>query len=116
MMEDMYWRFLGALVLVIVLIFSLAWVAKRLGFGGRIAAGRGKRRLLIEEVLSLDGKRRLVLLKRDGVEHLLLLGLNDDIVVESGIVPPVAVGSAEAPVSPEKKPLNFAALLSGLRP
>lgn len=115
MMEDMYWRFLGALVLVIALIFVLAWIAKRLGFGGRIAAGRGKRRLMIQEVLSLDGKRRLVLLKRDGVEHLLLLGLNDDLVIETGIVPPVAEGSAVVPASPERKPLNFAALLSGLR-
>ena len=116
MMEDMYWRFLGALVLVIALIFVLAWIAKRLGLGGRIAAGRGKRRLVVEEVLSLDGKRRLVLLKRDGIEHLLLLGLNDDLVVETGIVPPAAAGSAEAPVAPAKKPLNFAALMSGLRP
>ena len=110
MMEDMYWRFLGALVLVIALIFAMAWVAKRLGFGGRIAAGRGKRRLGIQEVLSLDGKRRLVLLKRDGVEHLLLLGLNDDVVVETGIAPP-----ADLPGQPEPKPLSFANLLSGSR-
>ena len=109
-MEDMYWRFLGALVLVIALIFAMAWIAKRLGFGGRIAAGRGRRRLGIQEVLSLDGKRRLVLLKRDGVEHLLLLGLNDDIVVETGIAPP-----ADLPAQPEPKPLSFANLLSGSR-
>jgi flagellar protein FliO/FliZ len=116
MMQDMYWRFLGALVLVIALIFALAWIAKRLGFGGRIVAGRGKRRLGIQEVLSLDSKRRLVLLKRDGVEHLLLLGLNDDLVVETGIVSVPAEGTADVPASPEKKPLSFAALVSGLRP
>lgn len=108
MMEDVYWRFLGALVLVIALIFALAWIAKRLGFGGRLATSRGKRRLGIQEVLSLDGKRRLVLLKRDGVEHLLLLGLNDDVVVETGIVPP-------ADLPPEKTPPSFANLLSGSR-
>lgn len=108
MMEDVYWRFLGALVLVIALIFALAWIAKRLGFGGRVAASRGKRRLGIQEVLSLDSKRRLVLLKRDGVEHLILLGLNDDLVVETGIVPP-------ADLPPEKAPPSFANLLPGSR-
>ncbi len=108
MMEDMYWRFLGALVLVVALIFALAWVAKRLGFGGRLATARGKRRLGVQEVLSLDNKRRLVLLKRDGVEHLILLGLNDDVVVETGIIPP-----ADLPA--EKPSPSFASLLPGSR-
>lgn len=114
MMEDMYWRFLGALVLVVALIFALAWVAKRLGFGGRLVAARGKRRLGVQEVLSLDGKRRLVLLKRDGVEHLILLGLNDDVVVETGIIPP-----ADQPAEPTTgsgRASSFANLLSGSRP
>lgn len=84
-MGDMYWRFVGALFLVVALIFAVAWLAKRLGLGGRIATARGKRRLIIQEVLPLDGKRRLVLLKRDGVEHLLLIGLTADVVVETGI-------------------------------
>jgi flagellar protein FliO/FliZ len=109
MMGDMYWRFLGALVLVVALIFALAWIAKRLGFGGRINSGRGKRRLGVQEVLSLDSKRRLVLIKRDGVEHLILLGLNDDIVVETGITPP-----ADQPA--EKQASSFANLLPGSRP
>jgi flagellar protein FliO/FliZ len=114
MIDDMYWRFLGALILVVALIFALAWVAKRLGFGGRIASARGKRRLGIQEVLSLDSKRRLVLLKRDGVEHLILLGLNDDVVVETGIIPP-----ADQPADPSTRSgpkLNFATLLPGSRP
>lgn len=114
MMEDMYWRFLGALVLVVALIFALAWVAKRLGFGGRLATARGKRRLGVQEVLSLDNKRRLVLLKRDGVEHLILLGLNDDVVVETGIIPP-----ADLPADPARRSKttpSFATLLPGSRP
>jgi flagellar protein FliO/FliZ len=36
--------------------------------------------------------------KRDGVEHLLLLGMGDDRVVETGIVPPpIADTPAPAP-------------------
>lgn len=102
-MGDIYWRFVGALVVVVALIFVLAWIAKRLGLGGRLAAPRGKRRLVVQEVLALDGKRRLVLLRRDGVEHLLLLGLNDDVVVETGILP-----------QGERPPSDFATLLPGV--
>jgi flagellar protein FliO/FliZ len=53
-------------------------------------------------VLPLDGKRRLVLLKRDGVEHLLLIGLTTDVVVETGITAPA-----------DKAPADFSALLPG---
>lgn len=103
-MGDMYWRFVAALVLVVALIFAVAWVAKRLGLGGRIAVNRGKRRLSIQEVLSLDGKRRLVLLKRDGIEHLLLLGISEDLVIETGIAP-----------APETPAGHFASLLPGAK-
>jgi flagellar protein FliO/FliZ len=87
-MDEFYWRFVGAFVLVVALIFAVAWIAKRLGLGGRIASARGKRRLSVQEVLPLDSKRRLVLVKRDGIEHLLLIGINDDLVVEQGITAP----------------------------
>jgi flagellar protein FliO/FliZ len=102
MSEDIYWRFVGALVIVVALIFALAWVAKRLGLGGRLATARGKKRLSVQEVISLDGKRRLALVKRDGVEHLILLGINSDLLIERGIVSPDAVPTE-----------NFAAHLPG---
>jgi flagellar protein FliO/FliZ len=98
----MYWRFVLALVLVLALIFAVAWIAKRLGLGGRMATARGKRRLSIEEVLSLDAKRRLVLVKRDGIEHLVLLGIGSDVVIETGIT-----------ASPDTPPQAFGALLPG---
>jgi flagellar protein FliO/FliZ len=101
MSADIYWRFLLALVLVLALIFAVAWIARRLGLGGRFVAVGGKKRLAMVEVLPLDGKRRLVLLRRDGVEHLVLLGVQGDIVVERGI------GAASAP------PEGFAAALEG---
>jgi flagellar protein FliO/FliZ len=103
MITDMYWRFLLALVLVLALIFAIAWIVRRLGLGGRFATPRGKRRLAVVEVLPLDSKRRLMLLKCDGTEHLLLLGPNDDVVVESNIY----VGAAKKP------PVDFAAALEG---
>jgi flagellar protein FliO/FliZ len=87
MTMDMYGRFIIALLTVVALIFVVAWVARRLGLGGRLVPVGGKRRrLAIVEVLPLDGKRRLVLLRRDGAEHLVLLGATSEVVVESGIL------------------------------
>jgi flagellar protein FliO/FliZ len=55
-----------------------------------------RRRLSIVEVLPIDGKRRLVLLRRDDVEHLVLIGTHDDLVVESAIRPPLGTEGAFA--------------------
>lgn len=81
---ETYWRFVLALIFVVALIGACAWVARKLGLGGRLITTGGRRRLAVVEVLPLDSKRRLVLLKRDGVEHLLLLGLQNDVVIERG--------------------------------
>lgn len=36
----------------------------------------------------MDGKRRMVLVRRDDTEHLLLLGTATETVIETGITPP----------------------------
>jgi hypothetical protein len=45
-------------------------------------------RLNVVESVSVDGRRRLVLVRRDNVEHLLLIGGAGDVVVEQGIDAP----------------------------
>jgi flagellar protein FliO/FliZ len=42
-------------------------------------------RIEVIEQASMDGKRRLVLIRRDDVEHLLLTGGPVDVVIETGI-------------------------------
>jgi hypothetical protein len=44
-----------------------------------------ERRLSYVERAYIDGGRRLVLIRRDGVEHLLLIGGPVDLVIETGI-------------------------------
>jgi len=84
-----YLRFLVALLFVLALIVALAWAARRFGLGGRIAPNASKRRRLsIVEVLPLDGRHRLVLLRRDRVEHLVVLGPSQPLLIEGGV--PVA--------------------------
>lgn len=80
------------LFLFALLAFAAAaavWVARgylngetpKLGFFG----ARPERRLAVVEHASVDGKRRLVLIRRDGVEHLMMIGGPVDVVIETGI-------------------------------
>jgi flagellar protein FliO/FliZ len=80
-----YVQFVLALVFVLALIGVAAIVARRLGLGHAAGAAGRRRRLSVEEVLPLDGKRRLVLLRRDAIEHLVILGPGSETVVERGI-------------------------------
>lgn len=84
---DLYLRFVLALVAVLALLAVFAWLVRRYGVAGRAMMGSGKRRLGIVEVAPIDGKRRLVLLRRDRTEHLVLLGPDSATVIETGIAP-----------------------------
>ena len=97
-----YLNVLLALIAVLALIGACAWLARRFGFGGAMAV-RGvvrERRLRIVEVLQLDPRRRLILIRRDDVEHLILTGATADLVVETTIRPPAAPASSAAVPQP----------------
>lgn len=95
---ESYFRFLLALVFVLGLIALLAALARRWGLGYRVAPMRKDkaRRLSISEIMPLDARRRLVLLRRDDVEHLVILGPTGETVVEHGISAPTEESFAEA--------------------
>jgi flagellar protein FliO/FliZ len=84
---DSYPRYVVSLIFVLGLIGLFAWLLRRFGPPGRLR-GPGKRRLSIVEILPVDARRRLVLLRRDGKEHLILIGQTRDLVIEAGIEPP----------------------------
>jgi len=48
------------------------------------------------EVATVDTRHRLVLVRRDGVEHLVLLGANSDLLIESNIEAPDQPPSSDA--------------------
>jgi len=98
-----YFRFLLALGFVLVLIAGLAALVRRSGFGDRLAispSSSGERRLALVEVRPLDAKRKLVLLRRDDREHLVLLGAGNDLLIESDIPAPPGKPAAVAPSAP----------------
>lgn len=79
-----FMKFAAALVFVLALMGGLALALRRFGLNRPMAAGN-RRRLKIVEVLPIDSRRRAVLLRRDGREHLVILGANGETVVETGI-------------------------------
>lgn len=85
-----YAQFVLALIFVLGLIGLAALMLRRFGPGAlSLPRNRtGARRLSVVEALPIDPRRRLLLIRRDGVEHLLLLGPNGDRIVESDIEAP----------------------------
>lgn len=80
-------RFILAFLLVIGLIGLLALFLKRYGRTAKTIFGvkEGDGRLQLIEMRYLDPKHKLALVKRDNVEHLLLLGEGHSVVVEMGL-------------------------------
>jgi len=81
-------RFFLAFLIVLGLIAATAWAVRRFGAGRLGAASlRGRQpRLAVIDYASVDARRRLILVRRDNVEHLLMIGGPTDVVVESAIV------------------------------
>src|SRR5712671_4901269 len=80
--------FLFAFIAVLALIGVAAWLVRRFATN-RLGANpnRGRMpRLAVIDAAAVDGRRRLVLVRRDNVEHLIMIGGPTDIVVEPNIV------------------------------
>jgi flagellar protein FliO/FliZ len=85
-------RFFLAFLIVLGLIGATAWAVRRFGagrLGGANTRGRQPRLAVIDHA-TVDGRRRLILVRRDNVEHLLMIGGPTDVVVEPNIVRAVA--------------------------
>ncbi len=95
--------YVAAFVFVIALIGVGAWLLKGMMARGNNKTGsflRGReRRLGIVEASNVDGRRKLVLIRRDDVEHLIMTGGPVDVVVETGIHSPRTV---EPTLRPER--------------
>lgn len=78
------WIILAAVALVV--IYAGYRIIRVLTSGTFIAGGRNRKtRLAVMDAAAVDDKRRLVLVRRDDVEHLILIGGPSDVVVERDI-------------------------------
>jgi flagellar protein FliO/FliZ len=107
-------EFFDDLSVLVKFLIAFAVALAVLGVGGyvmrRFSGPRGRQlRLAVINTASLDGRRRLVLVRRDNVEHLLLIGGPTDVEIEPNIDRTGAAASGSAPVretnpSPSPKP------------
>ena len=86
-----------ALLAVLALLLLAALLARRLGLAGAWVGEKGRspgRRLVLEESLALDPRRRLLLLRCDGQPLLLLTSGGQDILLSQPVT--LAPGRGEA--------------------
>lgn len=78
---------IAALLFVLALLALLLWAFKAFFGDSRVGPKRKARttRLGVVETAAVDAKRKLYLIRRDDVEHLVMIGGPVDIVVETGI-------------------------------
>jgi len=76
----------GVGIAFVLLIVALRLMRGRNGPSPFIRGGKNRQpRLQVLDAAAVDTRRRLVLIRRDNVEHLIMIGGPTDIVVESGI-------------------------------
>ena len=81
--------YIAAVAVILLLLAIFAWILRKISGNNSQSEGnlRGRQpRLGIVDTFQLDRQRQLVIIRRDSVEHLLLLGGTNDIVVENSIV------------------------------
>jgi hypothetical protein len=75
-----------AALIGLALLLLVVRVIRGLTFGTFVSGGRNRKpRLAVMDATAVDSHRRLVLVRRDDVEHLLLIGGPTDVVVEQDI-------------------------------
>jgi flagellar protein FliO/FliZ len=94
-------------VIVVLGLLALAfWLLRQFG-GGRLvnsATRERQPRLGVVDQATVDSRRRLVLIRRDNVEHLLFIGGPSDVVVEQNIVRAATAEREPGPARPPAMP------------
>lgn len=93
------------LLIVIVLIIILLRILR--SFSGGMFGNKSLNRLGVIEAAAVDNKRRLVLVRRDNVEHLIMIGGTSDILVEAGINRSATASRAGMTPAPQAAPANI---------
>lgn len=81
-------RFLLSFMVVLGLIGLLAVLTRKFGARGMLVRPKEEARLEVLESLPLDARARLILIRRDGVQHLLVRTPESIRVIEGGFSAP----------------------------
>ena len=85
-------------VIILILVYKL--------FNQRVRGRKGQR-LGITEFHEIDKTRRVVLVRRDDVEHLVMIGGNQDMVIERNIESGLTGNSSIATRAPAEEPVSL---------
>ena len=77
-------RYFGALLLVLAMVGGAGLLARRFGVPG-VTKATNIKRLAVVETLMVGPRQRLIIVRRDQVEHLVLSGPDGASIIESGI-------------------------------
>ncbi len=73
-------------LILIALIIAAFWIVRSILYNPTIRPRRGRvPRLAVSDAAIVDSKRRIVLVRRDNVEHLVMIGGVTDVVIEQNI-------------------------------
>ena len=70
---------------------------------GGLFGAKPDKRLEVVDQATVDGRRRLVLIRRDEIEHLIMTGGPVDVVIETGIGQPPPAAARPEPLKPAAK-------------
>lgn len=78
-------KLMVALIFVLGLMGGLTLILKKLGYNQAPVTKGGEKRLSVSEILPLDQRRRLAIIKCGPKEHLVILGQNGETVIDRDI-------------------------------
>lgn len=112
-----------ALGIVIVLIVFGLWLLKLLTRATGRLGQASEKRLQVIDTANVDGKRKVIIIRRDNVEHVVMTGGPQDLVIESGIAVPEPqplrrpmAARAAAAAAPAPKPAEPADIATPITP
>lgn len=116
-------EWLLAFVVVVGLLGLAGWLLRGYIFGDQMPAifgGSREKRIGVSDVANIDGRRKLMLIYRDGVEHLIMTGGPVDMLIEQNIVThaslrPVAYDRAPMPQTAEPREASAQAAFGKIR-
>lgn len=95
------WTLVALVALGVVML--IVRIARRVSSGTYASAGNYRARLAVIDAAEVDAQRRLVLVRRDEVEHLVMIGGPTDIVIEQNITGP-GRSAAQTQDAPRRRP------------
>ncbi|MFK0272803.1 histidine kinase [Ensifer sp. NPDC090286] len=94
----------AAVAIGLLCLVAVLWIMRNRPSSPFIRGGKNRQpRLAVLDAAAVDTRRRLVLVRRDDVEHLIMIGGPTDIVIESRIVTGGDERPAERPAVIERK-------------